>query len=248
MLSFVGVVSGVEPVPGAPDLAGTWQCCGAGGAAAQNFVITSGRGALTGSGELPGGQVFSAITGSVGGGAVTIVTTYNAFSPGYVATFVGTLSPDQLTITGSWTSSVGQAGTWTATRSVRPPAFLPPSDNATGRVQDIKSTVPGQAPSFTVVRDGVTYTGSVSSTLQTGDIITTGPNTIASLEFLIGGRVGINRNTEIVMVNERAVRDGKVGLKTLLLKNGSLWIKADAKTLKEPIEIQTNGGILGVRG
>jgi hypothetical protein len=248
LLSFVGVVSGEEPVPGAPDLAGTWQCCGAGGAAAQNFVITSGRGSLTGSGELPSGQVFSAITGSVGGDAVTIVTTYNAFSPGYVATFVGTLSPDQLTITGSWTSNVGQAGAWTATRTAKPPGPLPPSDDATARMQDIDSTKPGEAPSFTVVRDGVTYAGSVNSTLQTGDIITTGPNTIAALEFLIGGRVGINRNTEIVMVNERAVRDGKVSLRTLILKNGSLWVKADAKALKEPIEIQTNGGVMGIKG
>lgn len=102
----------------APDLTGTWNCCGAGGAAAQNFVITSGRGALAGRGELPGGQVFSGISGSVGGDAVTIVTTYNSFSPGYVATFVGTLSPDQATITGSWTSNIGQAGTWTATRRI----------------------------------------------------------------------------------------------------------------------------------
>ncbi len=102
----------------APDLTGTWNCCGAGGAAAQDFVITSGRGGLAGRGELPGGQVFSAISGSVSGDAVTIVTTYNSFSPGYVATFVGTLSPDQGTITGTWTSNIGQAGAWTATRSV----------------------------------------------------------------------------------------------------------------------------------
>ena len=97
------------------DLTGTWACCGAGGAAAQNFVITSGKGSLAGEGQLPGGQVFSTITGSVAGDAVTIVTTYNGFSPGYVATFVGTLSPDKKTITGTWTSNRGQSGTWTAT-------------------------------------------------------------------------------------------------------------------------------------
>lgn len=110
--TFAGGARAADP----PDLTGTWSCCGAGGAAAQNFVITSGRGALAGRGELPGGQVFSTISGSVGGDAVTIVTTYNSFAPGYVATFVGTLSADQTTITGTWTSNRGQTGTWTATR------------------------------------------------------------------------------------------------------------------------------------
>lgn len=101
----------------ATDLTGTWQCCGAGGAAAQNFVITSGQGALAGRGELPSGQVFSSITGSVSGTAVTIVTTYNSFAPGYVATFVGTLGDDGHRLSGTWTSNRGQSGSWTATRA-----------------------------------------------------------------------------------------------------------------------------------
>lgn len=97
-------------------LDGTWECCGAGGAAAQVFEIEGGAGVA----RLPGGQVFAAIKASGGtpGGSVTIVTTYNDFAPGYVATFVGTLSQDGGTITGSWTSNRGQEGTFTATRSV----------------------------------------------------------------------------------------------------------------------------------
>lgn len=114
---LAAAIAGGAQAAGSPDLKGTWVCCGSGGAAAQNFVITSGQGSLAGSAELPGGQVFAAITGSVGGDAVTIVTTYNSFSPGYVATFVGTLAPDQGTITGTWTSNIGQAGSWTATRA-----------------------------------------------------------------------------------------------------------------------------------
>ena len=113
-----------------PDLTGTWECCGGGGAAAQSFVITSGKGSLAGTGRLPGGAVFATITGSVSGDAVTIVTTYNSFSPGYVATFVGTLSPDNGTMTGSWTSNRGQAGTWTATRG--------PGGSIQGRIVDVK--------------------------------------------------------------------------------------------------------------
>ncbi len=107
----------------ASDLTGTWHCCGAGGAAAQDFVITSGKGSLAGKAQLPGGQVFATITGSVSGKSVTIITTYNSFAPGYVAPFVGTLSADDGTITGTWTSNRGQAGTFTATRNVKKPSL-----------------------------------------------------------------------------------------------------------------------------
>lgn len=76
----------------------------------------------------------------------------------------------------------------------------------------------------------------------------TDANTVATLEFLIGGRVGINKNTEVEVVNERSVADGKTPVKRFVLKNGAMLIKADAKTLKQPIEIQTNGGVMGIKG
>ena len=80
-------------------------------------MFSSGNGSLVGEAELPGGEVFAAITGSVGGNKVTILTTYNSFSPGYVATFVGTLSADGSTMSGTWESNRNQSGTWTATRA-----------------------------------------------------------------------------------------------------------------------------------
>ena len=101
------------------DVSGTWSCCGSGGAGVQTWVITeSGSGALTGNGLTPSGSVFATITGSVSGSNVTVVTTYNSFAPGYVATFVGTLSADGSTLSGSWSSNdkPPQTGTWTATR------------------------------------------------------------------------------------------------------------------------------------
>jgi|HubBroStandDraft_5_1064220.scaffolds.fasta_scaffold796053_2 hypothetical protein len=100
----------------AADLAGTWKCCGAGGAATQSFVITSGSGSLRGTAKLPGGRVFAAITGRRVGGNVKIVTTYNSFAPGYVATFVGAISTSGRSMSGTWTSNAHQSGTWTATR------------------------------------------------------------------------------------------------------------------------------------
>ncbi len=97
------------------DISGTWNCCGAGGAAAQNFQISDSGGSLSGRGLIPGGSSFAVITGSVSGSSVTIVTTYEAsFDAGYVATFVGTISGGA-TMSGTWSSNAGQSGTWTAT-------------------------------------------------------------------------------------------------------------------------------------
>jgi hypothetical protein len=114
-VSIVGASGAAAATP--VDLTGTWNCCKGGGAAAQDFVITAGAGSLAGKGVLPGGQVFAAITGSVSGNKVTIVTTYNSFAPGYVATFVGTLAAGGNSMSGTWTSNRGQAGTWTASRA-----------------------------------------------------------------------------------------------------------------------------------
>jgi hypothetical protein len=101
----------------AGGVAGTWLCCGAGGAAAQNFYITAAKGQLHGTAKLPTGRAFAKITGTFAGRKVKIVTTYLAsFSPGYVATFTGTLSANGSKLSGRWKSNAGQGGTWVATR------------------------------------------------------------------------------------------------------------------------------------
>jgi hypothetical protein len=96
------------------NITGTWRCCGAGGAGAQEFVITTGTGSLAGKGITPSGSGFAKITGNLTGNNVTIVTTYTGGS--YVATFKGTVSADGKTMTGTWSAEKGaQTGTWTAT-------------------------------------------------------------------------------------------------------------------------------------
>jgi hypothetical protein len=49
----------------ATNISGTWDCCGGGGAAEQDFVITDSSGTLSGKGLLPGGTSFAVISGSV---------------------------------------------------------------------------------------------------------------------------------------------------------------------------------------
>jgi hypothetical protein len=96
----------------------TWDCCGAGGAAIQFWKVSeSSSGALSGSGLTTARTVFASISGRVSGRHVTLVTTYNSFSPGYVATFVGKVAGGGRRMSGTWKSNRGQAGTWTATRA-----------------------------------------------------------------------------------------------------------------------------------
>jgi hypothetical protein len=101
---------------GAPTVAGTWSCCGSGGAATQTWTITESGGSLSGTASDP--EPFSPISGSISGTSVTIVTGPYTGST-YSATFVGTISGE--TMSGTWTSNVGQEGTWIATRTSSAP-------------------------------------------------------------------------------------------------------------------------------
>lgn len=123
------------------------------------------------------------------------------------------------------------------------------AEEAVLRVQSIRPAVAGKTAVLQQRHGGESkaYEVSENSTGYVKDHYLTDPNMVAALEFLIGGRVGINSNTEIEIVNERSVRDG-TPVKRVILSNGSLWVKADAKTLKQPLEIQTNGGVMGIKG
>jgi hypothetical protein len=130
----------------------------------------------------------------------------------------------------------------------RPKLPVPPTGTSTARVQAVGAVDPTKRTRLTVIRDGKVYSATADSLFQTGDLIRTDGNTLLTIEFLIGGRVGVNTSTEVELVNERAVADKDIGVKRAILKNGSIWVKADAKTLKQPLEIQTNGGTMGIRG
>jgi hypothetical protein len=95
---------------------------------------------------------------------------------------------------------------------------------------------------------GVFSVAKVGLALCVNDIIRTAPECLLAIEFLIGGRVGVNASSEIQIVNERSVANLQMSAGRKAKKFLSLWFGADAGTLKQPIEIQTNGGVLGIRG
>jgi hypothetical protein len=145
--SIVGVVAlGVASAVQAAndDIAGTWNCCGSGGAAPNAMHITDAAGKLGGKAVSTTGTTFAAISGTVSGSHATIVETYNSFDPGYVATFVGTISGDGRSMSGSWTSNAGQSGTWSAQVAAVPAPVLGKSVDAAPVSGTVLIELPGK--------------------------------------------------------------------------------------------------------
>ena len=207
--------------------------------------------------ELTGTGGYS-IVGSVSGSIASFTTTSGG---AYVATFELTMSMDGKSLTGTATDTEGRTFSVTgsgagkpATPEKPPTSETPKSpssnlprlpdgdpDKVTARMQSIAG------PNLTVIRNGVRYAAGENVLLQPGDTIETGKGTHAAVEFLIGGRVGINDNTQIEMTAEREVVDHDVGPKRAIVKKGSIWVKPDTEGTV-PLQIQTNGGTTGIKG
>ena len=123
------------------------------------------------------------------------------------------------------------------------------AEEAVVRVQSIKPAKEGGAAVLQRQRPSQPpFAVSVNAAGYPKDHFITDANTVAALEFLIGGKVSINKNTDIIVVDEKSIADGKTSVKRVILKSGAMWVKADAKTLKQPLEIQTSGGVMGIKG
>ena len=79
-----------------------------------------------------------------------------------------------------------------------------------------------------------------------GDQIITDNNTVLAIEFIIGGRVGIERDSWVTIVSERSVAETTISIKKIILRQGRMW--TNMAKLKESLEIQTNGGVMGIKG
>ena len=115
-----------------------------------------------------------------------------------------------------------------------------------GKVIQIKPTTKGGAAELLQQHPNKNwYASFVDQPFQLQDRFQTNQTTAAALELLLGGRVGISPNSEIEIISERNVRDAKAS-KRIYLRRGGMWVKASR--LKEPLEIQTNGGVMGIKG
>lgn len=133
-------------------------------------------------------------------------------------------------------------------RSGDPPA------NPVAKVIQLKSTGGGvnqdTAEAFrTPAGGGPPRQLAVGDEIGVGDTITTTTGSIVALEFMIGGRVGVNENSDVIIVNERSVADTGNAPNSndrILLRKFGLWDKA--LSLRVPLEIQTSGGVIGIKG
>jgi hypothetical protein len=81
------------------------------------------------------------------------------------------------------------------------------------------------------------------SLLQLGDIVKTSPGCMLAIEFLVGGRVTVNRSVSVRVEGPKHVREVDATMKRSLGHSWHLFIHKSEGN--RPIEIQTNGGTLG---
>jgi len=86
----------------------------------------------------------------------------------------------------------------------------------------------------------------VSDALYVGDEIYTGNDTVASFTFLLGGQIGINRASHVMVTSQRTITE-KYALLSHQIRR-YLSIMMHVATQKTPLLIQTNGGVMGVKG
>lgn len=80
------------------------------------------------------------------------------------------------------------------------------------------------------------------------DQFKTDENSVADLEFLVGGHVGINKNTIIEITGVRDAKDvtKKSLTQKIILKAGAIWAKFSGQD--KSLQFQTQGGVLAIKG
>ncbi|HMM49792.1 MAG TPA: hypothetical protein PKE32_09325 [Miltoncostaeaceae bacterium] len=130
-----------------------------------------------------------------------------------------------------------------------PPLPVPPASRQRMRIASSQDIYGAQTTRMSVTRNGKKYSVDYDSVLQEGDIITTGSRTVASFEFLIGGRVIMNRGVSLEVVNERSVvTTGSTSVKAPVKNAPSLWLQSTSGSRNRPVELNTSSGWVGIKG
>ncbi len=80
--------------------------------------------------------------------------------------------------------------------------------------------------------------------MRIGDQIKTGKNTTAGVEFLLGGKVGVRADTTVELLDDGEVQSSRSWKDNFFLKGHiGIWQKFNRPL--RPVNIQTNGGVLG---
>lgn len=88
------------------------------------------------------------------------------------------------------------------------------------------------------------YAAFVQMPDYVGDKLTTEKNSVAAVEFVVGGKVGINPNSAIEITGNRSATDASGNV--LRVTSGAVWAKFDKQ--KSPLLIRTPSATIGIRG
>ncbi len=84
--------------------------------------------------------------------------------------------------------------------------------------------------------------------LYVGDKIFTGKQTVAAIEWLLGGKVGINSASKVHVVDDRTIHDDDPGLLRIVSHKIGIWGDVEHREGPARVQIQTNGGVMGQQG
>lgn len=207
------------PLARAADITGTWALP-SGSVGSQTWTFTAGTGTLAGEGS--GGCCTWPMAGTISGNSVRIVTDYRELR--YTAYFVGTVSGDGRTMSGTWAEGSYAdaerpgASRWSATRSGpaprRDPVQVPDVDDLPGYAPS------GAARSIKLLLDGrtsVIASGAYGVQVRTdgtceADLVATGGNDF----FKPAGGAIRRAGTHLIPIDltrrgRRAVEDARRG-------------------------------------
>ena len=181
-------------------------------------------------------------TARVPGAAGALIAQVGAAAPLVVGSAGTVTGPGAIRLgVNDWVSELGNnSGSFAVTiRTIGapPPPELPPASDANTRPVDAKSTKTGRTNfgGVTITRDGQRYRMTSTSQLRTGDVISTNGETVLTLEFAIGGRVGLSPGASVRILGDRQIEN----------LGGTTTARP---SIDQPLEIQTNGGTMGIRG
>lgn len=119
----------------------------------------------------------------------------------------------------------------------------PSKDDAVARVY----YVDGKKLEYSKSGDGKWVAGKKDMAGFVKDHFRTDGSTAAGLELLLGGRVGLKKGSEIVLLSEGeagSVEGNRVN--KIVLNSGGAWAKFQKQD--KPLTIQTRGGVMGIKG
>jgi hypothetical protein len=102
----------------------------------------------------------------------------------------------------------------------------------------------GHKPDAEYLRDGKWRPIGLGSQLRPHDKIRTDAHTVMAVELDLGGRVGVRESSRVEILGDRSVHGEGTGRSRLT--KGGMWAKCGQ--MKESLEIQTSGGVMGIKG